>query len=177
MLLPSHVRFKIKWCLCLRLFQLSFWLASFWRPTSIKLPLACTPKVTGRLMEFNCISQTFISRFANYYNYYCCCCCYFYYCYYYYYLILLSCIYYFAFVNQLTSPSIFLGKTRIAEKRFLTGLQRRYFFWREGAAIHTQATIKPCRQPLHATEPGAHHACLNVECMTAKKKKKKLSQR
>ena len=93
MLLPSHVRFKIKWCLCLRLFQLSFWLASFGRPTCIKLPLACTLKVRGRLMEFNCISQTFISRFANYYNYYCCCCCcYCYYCYYYYYLILLSCI-------------------------------------------------------------------------------------
>ena len=43
-------------------------------------------------------------------------------------------------------------KTRIAERRFLTGLQRGYFFWGEGAAIHTQATIKPCRQPLHATE-------------------------
>ena len=44
------------------------------------------------------------------------------------------------------------NKTRIAEKRFLTELQRGYFFWREGAVIHTQATIKPCRQPLHATE-------------------------
>ena len=44
-------------------------------------------------------------------------------------------------------------KTRIAERRFLTGLQRGYFFWGEGAAIHTQATIKPCQQPLHATEP------------------------
>ena len=44
-------------------------------------------------------------------------------------------------------------KTRIAERRYLTGLQRGYFFWREGAAIHTQATIKPCQQPLHATEP------------------------
>ena len=43
-------------------------------------------------------------------------------------------------------------KTRIAERRFLTGLQRGYFFSGEGAAIHTQATIKPCRQPLHATE-------------------------
>ena len=37
--------------------------------------------------------------------------------------------------------------TRIAERRFLAGLQRGYFFWGEGAAIHTQATIKPCRQP------------------------------
>ena len=27
------------------------------------------------------------------------------------------------------------------------------FFLRGGGAIHTQATIKPCRQPLHATEP------------------------
>ena len=44
-------------------------------------------------------------------------------------------------------------KTRIAERRYLTGLQMGYFFWREGAAIHTQATIKPCQQPLHATEP------------------------
>ena len=44
-------------------------------------------------------------------------------------------------------------KTRIAERQFLTGLQRGYFFRGEGAAIHTQATIKPCRQPLHATEP------------------------
>ena len=44
-------------------------------------------------------------------------------------------------------------RTRIAERRFLTGLQRGYLFWGEGAAIHTQATIKPCRQPLHATEP------------------------
>ena len=43
--------------------------------------------------------------------------------------------------------------TRIAERRFLTGLPRGYFFWGEGAAIHTQATIKPCRQPLHPTEP------------------------
>ena len=43
-------------------------------------------------------------------------------------------------------------KTRIAERQFLTGLQRGYFFRGEGAAIHTQATIKPCRQPLHATE-------------------------
>ena len=46
-----------------------------------------------------------------------------------------------------------LKVTRIAERRFLTGLPRGYFFWREGAAIHTQATIKPCQQPLHATEP------------------------
>ena len=36
-------------------------------------------------------------------------------------------------------------KTRIAERQFLTGLQRGYFFRGEGAAIHTQATIKPCR--------------------------------
>ena len=43
--------------------------------------------------------------------------------------------------------------TRIAERRFLTGLPRGYFFCGEGAAIHTQATIKPCQQPLHATEP------------------------
>ena len=42
--------------------------------------------------------------------------------------------------------------TRIAERRFLTGLQRGYFFWGEGAAIHTQATTKPCRRPLNATE-------------------------
>ena len=28
-----------------------------------------------------------------------------------------------------------------------------FFLWGEGVAIHTQATIKPCRQPLHAT-PG-----------------------
>ena len=42
---------------------------------------------------------------------------------------------------------------RIAKRRFLSGLPRDYFFWREGAAIHTQATIKPCRQPLHVTEP------------------------
>ena len=45
-----------------------------------------------------------------------------------------------------------LNQTRIAERRFLTGLQRGYFFWVEGAAIHTQATLKPCWQPLHATE-------------------------
>ena len=42
--------------------------------------------------------------------------------------------------------------TRIAERRFLTGLPRGYFFWGEGAAIHTQATIKPCRLPLRETE-------------------------
>ena len=50
--------------------------------------------------------------------------------------------------NTLSPPGI----TRIAERRFLTGLQRGYFFWGEGAAIHAQATIKLCRQPLHATE-------------------------
>ena len=33
-----------------------------------------------------------------------------------------------------------------------SGLQRDYFFWGEGAAIHTQAATKPCRRPLHATE-------------------------
>ena len=43
-------------------------------------------------------------------------------------------------------------ETRIAKRRFLTGLQRGYLFWGEGAAIHTQATIKPYWQPLHATE-------------------------
>ena len=43
-------------------------------------------------------------------------------------------------------------KTRIAERQFLTGLQRGYFFRGEGAAIHTQAATKPCRRPLHATE-------------------------
>ena len=42
--------------------------------------------------------------------------------------------------------------TRIAERRFLTGLLRDYFFWGEGAAIHTQATIQPCRRPLRETE-------------------------
>ena len=42
--------------------------------------------------------------------------------------------------------------TRIAERRFLTGLPRGYFFRGEGAAIHTQATIKPCHRPLRATE-------------------------
>ena len=52
-------------------------------------------------------------------------------------------------LNILTS---FLLSTRIAERRFLTGLPRGYFFWGEGTAIHTQATIKPCWQPLHATE-------------------------
>ena len=26
------------------------------------------------------------------------------------------------------------------------------FFWGEGAALHTQATIKPCRRPLRDTE-------------------------
>ena len=37
--------------------------------------------------------------------------------------------------------------------RFLTGLQRGYFFRGEEAAItDTQATIKPCRQPLRETE-------------------------
>ena len=50
--------------------------------------------------------------------------------------------------NTLSPPGI----TRIAERRFLTGLQRGYFFCGEGAAIHAQATIKLCRQPLHATE-------------------------
>ena len=42
--------------------------------------------------------------------------------------------------------------TRIAERQFLTGLPRGYFFWGKGAAIHTQATIKPCRRPLRETE-------------------------
>ena len=42
--------------------------------------------------------------------------------------------------------------TRMTERRFLTGLPRGYFFWGEGAAIHTQATIKPCRRPLRETE-------------------------
>ena len=42
--------------------------------------------------------------------------------------------------------------TRIAKRQFLTGLPRGYFFWGEGAAIHTQATKKPCRRPLHETE-------------------------
>ena len=45
-----------------------------------------------------------------------------------------------------------LVKTRIAERRFLTGLLRGYFFWGEGAAIHTQATIKSCRRPLRETK-------------------------
>ena len=45
-----------------------------------------------------------------------------------------------------------LVKTRIAERRFLTGLPRGYFFWGEGAAIHTQATIKSCRRPLRETK-------------------------
>ena len=64
-----------------------------------------------------------------------------------------------------------------AERRFLTGLQRGYFFWREGAAIHTQATIKPCRQPLHATESHVrlkHKLIQNIvpfwkTCVTKKK--------
>ena len=30
----------------------------------------------------------------------------------------------------------------------------KYFFWGEEAAIHTQATIKPCRRLLHET--GSH---------------------
>ena len=45
-----------------------------------------------------------------------------------------------------------ITKTRIAERRFLTGLPRGYFFWGEGEAIHTQATTKPCRRPLRETE-------------------------
>ena len=45
-----------------------------------------------------------------------------------------------------------ISETRIAERRFLTGLPRGYFFCGEGAAIHTQATIKPCRRPLRETE-------------------------
>ena len=45
-----------------------------------------------------------------------------------------------------------ITKTRIAERRFLTGLPRGYFFWGEGAAIHTQATTKPCGRPLRETE-------------------------
>ena len=49
-------------------------------------------------------------------------------------------------------PACDFCTTRIAERRFLTGLQRGYFFWGDGAAIHTQATTKPCRRPLHATE-------------------------
>ena len=48
--------------------------------------------------------------------------------------------------------SVFNLETRIAERRFLTGLPRGYFFWGEGTAIHTQATIKPCRRPLRETE-------------------------
>ena len=39
----------------------------------------------------------------------------------------------------------FILETRIAERQFLTGLPRGYFFWGEGAVIHTQATIKPCQ--------------------------------
>ena len=27
-----------------------------------------------------------------------------------------------------------------------------FFFWEEGAAVHTQATIKPCRRPLRDIE-------------------------
>ena len=64
-----------------------------------------------------------------------------------------------------TSPHL-LNITRIAERRFLTGLPRGYFFWGEGAAIHTKATIKPCRQPLHATEPQVrlkHKLIQNIE--------------
>ena len=30
----------------------------------------------------------------------------------------------------------------------LTGLSRGDFFWGDGAVVHTQATIKPCRRPL-----------------------------
>ena len=46
-----------------------------------------------------------------------------------------------------------LRETRIAERRFLTGLPRGYFVWGKGAAItDTQATIKPRRRPLRETE-------------------------
>ena len=31
-------------------------------------------------------------------------------------------------------------------------LQGDIFFWEEGAAVHTQATIKPCRRPLRDIE-------------------------
>ena len=58
-----------------------------------------------------------------------------------------------AAISELESVKTLITKqTRIAERRFLTGLPRGYFFWREGAAVHTQATIKPCRRPSHATE-------------------------
>ena len=66
-----------------------------------------------------------------------------------------------------------INRTRIAERRFLTGLQRGYFFWGEGAAIHTQATIKPCRQPLHATESHVrlkHKLIHNIVPFVTKKK-------
>ena len=53
---------------------------------------------------------------------------------------------------RVTTSQYEIYLTRIAERRFSTGLQRGYFFRGEGAAIHTQATIKPCGQPLHATE-------------------------
>ena len=43
--------------------------------------------------------------------------------------------------------------TRIAEKAIFNWAAKGLFFLKGGAAIHTQATIKPCRQPLHATEP------------------------
>ena len=71
------------------------------------------------------------------------------------------------------------SKQESPKDRFLTGLQRGYFFWREGAAIHTQATIKPCRQPLHATEPHVrlkHKLIQNIvpfwKTFVTKKKKK-----
>ena len=69
-------------------------------------------------------------------------------------LLLWACLFLWAWTLAIPSFdfSSITKLTRIAERRFLTGLQRGYVFWREGAAIHTQATIKPCRQPLHATE-------------------------
>ena len=43
-------------------------------------------------------------------------------------------------------------KNKNRRKAIFNWAAKGLFFLREGAAIHTQATIKPCRQPLHATE-------------------------
>ena len=59
----------------------------------------------------------------------------------------------FVFAFKLYNENQNQNLIRIAERRFLSGMPRGYFFfWGEVAALHTQATIKPCRRPLRDIE-------------------------
>ena len=53
-------------------------------------------------------------------------------------------------VNKKKKPSVIYTKNR--GKAIFNWAAKGLFFLRGGAAIHTQATIKPCRRPLRETE-------------------------